>query len=103
MSVWRWIGRIMRKFGFLKYIAVIVLGVGFVGYIGDDCVRSHNVNIERMEELRQEIDYYKKANEDNMLRIERLESDPKAIEEVARAKYMMKRDDEDIFILSDER
>ena len=36
------------------------------------------------------------------MQIRKLDSDPKAIEKIARERYFMKADDEDIFVLSDD-
>ena len=40
--------------------------------------------------------------ETNMSKLRRLETDPKAIVEIARERYFMKADDEDIFVLRDD-
>ena len=38
-----------------------------------------------------------------MARLRELETNPKAIEKIARERYFMKADDEDIFVLSDDK
>ena len=38
-----------------------------------------------------------------MTRLRELETNPKAIEKIARERYFMKADDEDIFVLSDDQ
>ena len=46
-------------------------------------------------------DYYKLEIESTRLELEQLKSDPAVLEKYAREKYRMKRDNEDVFILSD--
>lgn len=49
-----------------------------------------------------EIKSYRDQYERDKSQLRRLDTDPKAIEQIARERYMMKRDDEDIFVLSDD-
>jgi cell division protein FtsB len=58
--------------------------------------------MKRISELEQEIDHYEKLDQRNKQRIRELQKDPKAIEKIARERYFMKADDEDIFVLSDD-
>lgn len=90
----------MRHIGFLKYVVVLVGGVVFVGFVGENSVWSHMRNQERIIELQEEIDGLLEEHEKNMKTLDRLKTDPMAVEEIAREKYFMKREDEDIFVLS---
>lgn len=103
MELLKKIGRGLRYLSFLKYVVVVGVGVMLVGFMGENSVASHLANKERMEGLDAEIDKYRRQNARNMRWLERLETDPVATEEVARARYFMKRDDEDIFVLSDDK
>ena len=49
-----------------------------------------------------EIEKYDNLNKKNQARIRELDGNPKAIEKIARERYFMKADDEDIFVLSDD-
>ena len=49
----------------------------------------------------EEIDYYQGQYERDMDKLRRLDTDPKAIVEIAREHYFMKNEDEDIFVLRD--
>ena len=57
----------------------------------------------KISDLKEQIDEYNSRYEDNMARLRELETNPKAIEKIARERYFMKADDEDIFVLSDDK
>lgn len=91
----------MRKSRFLKYIIVVVAGVVIVGFVGDSSVWSHIRNKQKIAELEKEIEYYQSQYERDNTKLRRLDTDPKAVVEIAREHYFMKQEDEDIFVLSD--
>ena len=96
-----WISAFMRKSRFLKYIIVVVAGVVIVGFVGDSSVWSHIRNKQKIAELEKEIEYYQSQYERDNTKLRRLDTDPKAVVEIAREHYFMKQKDEDIFVLSD--
>ena len=54
-----------------------------------------------LNSLKSSRDYYQQEIEATRLELEQLKSDPAVLEKYAREKYRMKRDNEDVFILSD--
>ena len=52
-----------------------------------------------LRELRQNKDYFTKAVAAERKELEALRKDPSALEKYAREKYMMKRDNEDLYII----
>lgn len=86
----------------LKYIVVAVIGVVMIGFVDENSVWHHMVNRQRISELEGEIDRYINLNNNNQAQINQLDNDPKAIKKIARERYFMKSDDEDIFVLSDD-
>jgi cell division protein FtsB len=87
---------------YMKYILVCVVGVLVVGFIDQNSWLSHVNNMERIDELKAEINHYEALNQQNKNRIHELQVNPKAIEKIARERYFMKADDEDVFVLSDD-
>ena len=87
---------------YMKYILVCVVGVLVVGFIDQNSWLSHVNNMERIDELKVEINHYEALNQQNKNRIHELQVNPKAIEKIARERYFMKADDEDVFVLSDD-
>ena len=86
---------------FLKYALVIVAGVVLVGFVGENSILSHMQNKVRISELDAEIDRYRQLYKADRQKMDRLDRDPKAIEEIARERYFMKHADEDICVFDD--
>ena len=86
----------------LKYTVVAVFAVVFIGFVDENSIWSHFRNKQTIQELEGEIDKYNAEHERNQNRIRALDKDPKAIEKIARERYFMKADDEDIFVLTDD-
>ena len=86
----------------LKYMVVCILGVLLVGFLDENSIMSHLKNRHRIGELQEEIDQYNAEFQRDQAQIRELDRNPKAIEKIARERYFMKADDEDIFVLSDD-
>lgn len=85
-----------------KYLIVIVVGVFIVGVFDDNSFLRRWQYDAQISRLKAEIEYYEGKNEENMRQLKELNSDPKAIEKIARERYFMKADDEDIFVFSEQ-
>ena len=97
-NIWHLVCRIKA----LKYVLVTVFAVVLIGFVDENSVWHHVQNKQKIGELQDEIDQYTDLHQRNMNRIKELDADPKAIEKIARERYFMKADDEDIFVLSDD-
>lgn len=84
----------------LKYAIVIVVAVVIVGFVDENSVYNHFKNLNKISELQDEIDKYRAIHNRDQAQLYRLETDPKAMEKIARERYFMKRADEDVFVLS---
>ena len=87
---------------FLKYAVVFFAGVAIVGFLDENSVWSHVKNLQRISELTEETKKYNEEFQRDQAQIRELDKNPKAIERIARERYFMKADDEDIFVLSDD-
>ena len=86
----------------LKYVVVTLIDIILIGFVDENSVWHHMVNKQRISELQEEIDAYTLQNKNDQAQIQKLDSDPKAIKKIARERYFMKADNEDIFVLSDD-
>ena len=86
----------------LKYILVTLFAVVLVGFVDENSVWRHLRNKQRINELQEEIDRYNEQHKRDNAQIDMLNNDPKAIQKIARERYFMKADNEDIFVLSDD-
>ena len=87
---------------YFKYVVVCVLGILIVGFLDENSVWSHIKNKQRISDLEEEIAKYNADYERDQSQIRELNRNPKAMEKIARERYFMKADDEDIFVLSDD-
>ena len=86
----------------LKYILVTLFAIVLVGFVDENSVWKHLRNKQRINELQEEIDRYTEQHKRDNAQIDMLNNDPKAIQKIARERYFMKADNEDIFVLSDD-
>ena len=94
---------VLSFFGHNKYWIVIIVGVLVVGVIDENSFLKRVRLESKISDLKEQIDEYNSRYEDNMARLRELETNPKAIEKIARERYFMTADDEDIFVLSDDK
>jgi cell division protein DivIC len=97
--------RLGSVIGFLrsyKYYIVIFASVVLVGFADENSVWNHIQNRRHINDMREDIDKYNNIYNKDMRELRMLDRNPKAIEKIARERYFMKADDEDIFVLSDD-
>lgn len=86
-----------------KYLITIVVGVALVGFIDENSFLQRAKYDMQIKQLKQEINKYETQNAKANEELHALRNDPKAIERIARERYFMKSDDEDIFVLSTDK
>ena len=85
-----------------KYLVVIVLGVIIVGFIDENSFM-RRIQLElKISDLKSNIEKYNKQYQDDSRQLREIRRNPKTIEKIARERYFMKADDEDIYVLSDD-
>ncbi len=87
----------------LKYALVSLIAIVVIGFVDENSVWHHFQNKQKIDELQEEIQKYKAEHQRNSAQIKVLDGNPKAIEKIARERYFMKEDGEDIFVLSDDQ
>ena len=87
---------------FFKYSIVCILGILIVGYLDENSVWNHLKNRQRINELKEETENYNAIYRRDQAQIRELDRNPKAMEKIARERYFMKADDEDIFVLRED-
>ena len=81
-----------------KYIlTVIIIGL-IVGVVDEDSFLNRHPRKVRIEMLQQEIANYKRQYTEADNKIHELQTNPKAVEKIARERYYMKRPNEDVFV-----
>lgn len=95
--------KISRLWGYLsryKYLLTTVVGIVIVGFADQNSFYRRMVLEYEIMDLRSEIERYDKAYKADSRQLRALERNPRNIERVARERYFMKTDDEDIYVLS---
>jgi cell division protein FtsB len=81
---------------------VSVLGIAIVGFLDDNSFLRRIQYDLQLDDLKTEIQKYNDQNKADSKQLRELKRDPKAIEKIARERYFMKADNEDIYVLSDD-
>lgn len=95
-------GHIYSFFSRFKFHIVIILGALIVGVLDENSFMKRIEYAYQIEDLKTEIQKYDNQYQHDMQQLKELKTDPKAIARVARERYFMKADNEDIFVLSDD-
>ena len=82
-----------------KYLITIAFFAVFICFAGEDSIWARRQRHEEIDQLRAEQETYRKRYVADSITLEQLESNPKAVERMARERYHMKRANEDIFLL----
>jgi len=83
-----------------KYLVTIIIGVIIVGFVDSNSFYHSIVLQYEISDLKAEIAKYNKTFEEDSKQLHELERNPRNIERIARERYLMKANDEDIFVLS---
>lgn len=94
------LGIIWNYLAHYKYLIVIVVGVLVVGVIDDNSIRQHIRYQIQIAGLRSEIDKYNAQLEKDTRLLKEMRKGPQVFGKIARERYFMKVDNEDIFVLS---
>lgn len=82
-------------------ITALIFGVWILLFDQNNLLdRFHDVN--KLNELKQEKEYFKKKILEDQRRMNELMSDKGSLEKFAREEYLMKKDDEDVFLVIEE-
>ncbi|MBR5729972.1 MAG: septum formation initiator family protein [Prevotella sp.] len=85
-----------------KYWLVIIIGVLITVVIDENSVMQRLKLEMQIRDLKEQIADYNSQYERDQAKLKDLRRNPHAITKIARERYFMKADDEDIFVLSDD-
>ncbi len=86
------------KFFTNRYVVILIIFTVWMLFFDENSYLVHKEFDKEIDELEIAIDFYKKKIEEDKLTIKSLE-DSLQIEKFAREKYLMKRENEDIYII----
>lgn len=91
---------LFMRIGWLKYAVVLVCAVVLVGFVGENSYYRHLKNKRSISMLEDEISELRLQFINDSITLRQMDTDPRAVEKIARERYFMKYDDEDIFVLN---
>lgn len=95
-TIWDFIGR-------HKYWITILAFAVIIGFLDENSMIRRVGYAREISALQDEIDKYRADYEENTQRLNELTSNPDAIEQIAREKYLMKKPNEDIYVFKDKK
>jgi cell division protein FtsB len=84
-----------------KYWLVTIFFLGATLFIGDSNLYNRYKYDEKIRTLEHEINRYKKEIEQNKKRLHELQTDKIGLEQFVREEYLMKKEEEDLFIIEE--
>ena len=99
----KYISIILANLKRFKYAIIIFIGVIYVGLIDSNSWLVRYENKVRQDNIKKEIERYDELHANNMKILKAISKDPEAMKKIAREKYFMKEENEDIFVLSDDK
>lgn len=93
-TIWEFMGK--HKYG----ITILAFAI-IIGFVDENSMIRRISYAREIIQLQSEIDKYRADYEDNTKRLNELNSNPDAIEQIAREKYLMKKPNEDIYVFKE--
>ena len=87
--------------GINKYWLVTILFLAITLFSGDSNLKNHYKYDERIRFLENEINRYQIEVEQNKKKIQEIQTDRDGLERFAREEYLMKKENEDVFIIEE--
>lgn len=86
-----------------KYLITVVAFAVIIGFLDENSLFRRLAYEREISQLKEEIEKYRADYEENTKRLNELNSNPDAIEQVAREKYLMKKPNEDIYVFENNK
>lgn len=84
-----------------KYITATLLFLVWVCFFDRNDLVSEAKLIYKINKLKAERNYYQKQTDIAEEELKELQTDPASLEKFAREKYLMKKDNEDVYVITD--
>ncbi len=85
-----------------KYIIAFALFVVWIMFFDDNSLRQHQQNRNELTLLETQVDFYRQKIEADKRKLYELQTNDENLEKFAREQFLMKKADEDIFVIVEE-
>ena len=92
---------VIRKIPFNKYIITLGIATVWMLFFDTNSLPTRWDYDRKIHNLKREISFYKKEIEETKRRTTELQTNDRNLEKFAREQYLMKKEDEDIFIIEE--
>ena len=82
-----------------KYFIATMVFVAFIAFFDDRDLVTNYHHRQQLNELQKSAEYYRQEIEKTKAELNQLKTDAATLEKYAREKYLMKRDNEDVYII----
>ena len=86
-----------------KYGVVIIMFGVLIGFVDENSLWVRYQHKEQLSELNEEIRKYTQIYERDTYRLQEMNTNRDVLTEIARERYFMKMEDEDVFVIMDEQ
>ncbi|MBQ0046299.1 MAG: septum formation initiator family protein [Prevotellaceae bacterium] len=86
----------------VRYFVALAIFAGVITFVGDSCLINRISQQQDIARLKAEIENYNRKFNSDKQQLEALKNDVDAVKAVARERYYMKAEDEDIFIIEED-
>ena len=104
MSLKYWKEIILSIWSFIckhKYLITIVIFLVIIVFLDENNLINRFQHKNEIRLMKEEIEEYRKQFDEDTERLKELTDNPEGLEKIAREKYLMKKPNEDIFILEE--
>ena len=91
LTIWEFISK-------HKYLITVLAFAAIIGFLDENSAIRRIGYTREISRLQSEIEKYRADYEENTKKLNELSSNPDAIEQIAREKYLMKKPNEDIYV-----
>ncbi len=94
----KWLTRRIMRLSVIQIIVLVVL-IAMLFIFGDSSLLKRRKYEKEIKDLKTQIEYYREQTEIDKAKLEELQSSLDNLEKYARENYLMKRKDEEVFII----
>jgi len=87
---------------FNKYLIVTIGFVVWILFFDENNVMHHRKNLAELKQLQEQVEFYKHKIEADKRKLYELQTNDENLEKFAREQFLMKKADEDIFVIVEE-
>jgi len=85
-----------------KYLIALAVFVVWIMFFDENNLRQHHRNLQELALLEEQVDFYKHKIEADKRKLYELQTNDQNLEKFAREQFLMKKADEDIYVIVEE-